>query len=135
MNVLIQAYLVLALLGFCNAGYLWWQQRKPKPLICPLDHDCSVVTQSRWSHLFYVRNEVLGLAFFGTVVLSLVVAVANPVLYPVILQYLFYACIGAAVFSLFLVYVQVSIIKDYCFYCMLSALITLLMFGVSALLV
>lgn len=128
---LVASFLVLTIGGILNAGYLVYQHWRRKPLICPLDHDCSTVTENRWAAIFGVRNEVLGFLFyianFAVILLSLVL--------PHLLSQLYFLLLvmnaGGLLFSLFLVWVQVFAIKDYCFYCLISALITLFLFFVS----
>src|SRR3989344_3900107 len=65
-TVFTASFLTLALAGIADAGYLVWKHyhNTTKPLVCPLDHDCSKVTESKWSTIFWVRNEVLGLLFY-----------------------------------------------------------------------
>lgn len=113
-------------MGLLNASYLIWKHYRKKPLVCPLDHDCSVVTESRWSRMFFVRNEILGMMFYllllAGVFYFLYYSIENLFIYLVL-----FSSIGL-LFSVFLVFLQAIVIKDYCFYCIISAVITLLVF-------
>lgn len=126
-------FFVLAILGAMNAGYLVYQhyRRKNKPLVCPMNHDCSVVTESRWSHVLGVRNEVLGLLFFLGMLITLLATRAYPAWQATAHLLLRVGAAGGALFSLFLVSVQALKIKDYCFYCIISAIISVLV-GINA---
>ena len=126
------SFITLAIAGIADAGYLVWKHyhNSSKPLVCPLDHDCSKVTESKWSTIFWVRNEVLGLLFYVSMLIAGLASFFMPglILVSVPLILLIKLAAGAGlVFSLFLIWVQIYKIKDYCFYCMLSALITLLL--------
>lgn len=132
-SVFTASFITLAIAGIADAGYLVWKHygHKAEPLVCPLDHDCSKVTESKWSTIFWVRNEVLGLLFYISMLIAglLVFFIPGLVLLSFPLALLIkLAAGGGLVFSLFLIWVQFYKIKDYCFYCMLSALITLLLF-------
>ncbi len=121
-------FMVLSLLGIATTLRLLWQHQKKKeqPLVCPLNHDCSVVTESKWSHIFYVRNEVLGLLFYLSMLLATIGMTAS--MYGELLRmFIRFATSLSLLLSAFLVYVQVKIIKDYCFYCLISALINALL--------
>ncbi|MDP3989772.1 MAG: vitamin K epoxide reductase family protein [archaeon] len=127
-------------LGTINAGYLLWKHQKQKqnpkqPLVCPLNHDCSVVTESRWSHIFWIRNETLGVLFF----LSMFLAVLSMIIVPSLLNLLalpvLLAAGGSILFSIILILIQAFVIKDYCFYCIISAILTVIIFINSYLLV
>lgn len=131
-SVFTASFITLAIVGIADAGYLVWKhyRHKASPLVCPLDHDCSKVTESRWSHIFGVRNEVLGLLFYISMLAAGLLTFLKPEFSPLsfpLLLLMKIAAGGGLVFSLFLIWVQIYKIKDYCFYCILSALITLLL--------
>lgn len=128
----IATFIVLCLGGIIDSSYLLYQHQKKKPLVCPLDHDCSVVTESKWSRIFFVRNEALGLLFYlfmlGGIVSSFFLTSSLSTLFLV----LFISSSLGLIFSIFLVLIQIFAIKDYCFYCLISAFLTLLLFINSA---
>lgn len=125
----LASFLALAVGGIITSGYLVWKhyRKQKQPLVCPLNHDCSVVTESRWSHIFYVRNEVLGLLFYvGMIIAGLGVEFLTDYAGLLRLAIKISTALGG-LFSLFLVFIQIKVIKDYCFYCLISAVITLLL--------
>lgn len=123
-------FLALTVLGAINAGHLAWLHITEKPMVCPLDHDCSVVTKSRWSTMLGVRNEFWGTLFFVAEFIAALCLVLNPRESTTLglTHWIFYATVGGFIYSLYLVGLQIFVIKDYCFYCMVSALITTLLF-------
>ncbi|MEK6900591.1 MAG: vitamin K epoxide reductase family protein [Nanoarchaeota archaeon] len=123
------SFITLAIGGISVAGYLTWKHyhNTAKRLVCPLDHDCSKVTESEWSKIFLVRNEILGALFYISMLVAGILAAFTAD--STILFLLIKIAAGSGLlFSMFLIWVQVYKIKDYCFYCLLSALITLLLF-------
>lgn len=131
---LVASFIVLCCAGIINAGYLFWKHREKKPLVCPLHHDCSVVTESKWSHILYIRNEVLGMLFFLIVLGAMVYVIITPSFAPQLLMMITVAVTGGLMFSIVLVLIQMFIIKDYCFYCLISVVISVLIFVNSLLL-
>ncbi|MBI2669503.1 vitamin K epoxide reductase family protein [Candidatus Woesearchaeota archaeon] len=131
-TVLIASFIVLSTMGLLNAGYLTWEHhhgKKNQPMVCPLNHDCSVVTESRWSHLFGVRNEILGMLFFIGMIAAMVGSFFMPSVFGVgTFAWIFIGAGAGLLFSAALVLIQAAAIKDYCFYCLISAFITLLLF-------
>lgn len=125
---LTATFIVLSIMGVLDAGYLLYQHLKKKPLICPLDHDCSVVTESKWSNFLGIRNEFLGVVFY-ILVLSIILA---SVFSPSNAQKLYFLLLLftgiSLLFSVALTFVQIFAIKDYCFYCVISAVLTFLLF-------
>src|SRR3989344_3779796 len=124
MSAAIASFITLTIVGILNAGYLVWKHYSHKPLVCPLDHDCSKVTESKWSRVFWVRNEVLGLLFYVTMLVAGLLVFFMPT--SSLVTGITIAVGGGLLFSFFLLWVQFYKVKDYCFYCMLSGLITLL---------
>jgi len=126
--IFIRTFLVLAIFGMANAGYLYYEHRKKNAtLVCPFDHDCTVVTESKWSTVFGVRNELLGLIFFALafgLALSPLALQIDPGL---VKKLLILVSLSGAGFSVFLIGLQIWAIRDYCFYCVISAILTILL--------
>jgi len=115
----LATFVVLAIAGIVNAGYLVYKRREEKPLVCPINHDCGAVTESRWSNTLGIRNETLGLLLY--IFCLLLAWRGNYAL-------LFLVTGVGLLYSIFLVWLQIYVIKNYCFYCLISALIVLLLF-------
>ena len=124
----IVTLLVLTIGGIVDAGYLYYHHRKENnSLVCPLDHDCSVVTESRYAQTFGIRNEILGLLYYSGLLIFVLAWLIFGLDLPVTLIILVGA-IASLLFSLYLSAMQLLVIRDYCFYCLISAGISVLMF-------
>ena len=126
-SAFITTFIVLSICGIINSSYLTYKHYQKKPLVCPLNHDCSRVTESKWSKIFFIRNEYLGLLFFIFLLASRLFLIFNPGLNILNKIILITASFGL-LFSIFLIFLQKYIIKNYCFYCLISAIITFLVF-------
>ena len=126
--------MALSIGGIIDTSYLLYQHYKKRPLICPMDHDCSVVTESKWSKAFFVRNEILGWSFYLLMLIFIILSVILPNFSSKIYLFLFLSSFVGVIFSAFLVYMQIYKIRDYCFYCLISSFLTLLIFINSILL-
>lgn len=124
---LIASLIVLAFLGLIDSAYLYWHHLRKKPLACPIDnHDCNAVVESKWGKLFGFKNEVLGIFYYVfVIVLAFLLFYGTEKL----IYFLTIISLGALAFSFYLFYVQAKILRNYCFYCLISALINLLIFG------
>lgn len=124
-------FIVLSVLGIVDAGYLVYKHMRKQPLVCPIGDNCSAVTESTWSHIFGVRTEILGLFYYATLFCAIALVLFDSSLKGAIVLFLpWFTGVGVA-FSIFLVSLQKFVIKKYCFYCLLSALISLLLFLTS----
>ena len=127
-QVFTTTFIALSALGIVNSGYLVHQHFKKKHLVCPLNHDCNIVTESKWSRIFFIRNEILGFLFYISMFFSMLALIFNQNLFSVLRIPLLISASFGLLFSIFLVLLQKFIIKDYCFYCLISAFLTLLIF-------
>ena len=117
--------IIFAATGFTNAAVISYHQRKQKYLFCPLKSRCETVLSSRWSSLFYFRNETIGLLYY----LSIVGLVLAPYIVPqfsgLILAVLIGSGVISALFSFFLLYVQAYLIREWCFWCLVASAINI----------
>ena len=122
----ITTLIVLGLLGFVDTIYLIWKSRGKKPLVCPIGDDCNKVLESKWSKIFFVKNDILGLLFYIGIIIGAVLLLLE--FNEKIKMILIFASGIGVLFSGFLVFIQVKVIKNYCFYCLISAFINVLIF-------
>lgn len=120
-------FFVLSILGIADAGYIAYKHTRKQPLMCPIGDNCSVVTESRWSHMFGVRTEVLGLLYYATLFLGGLSMFLMPDYRREIILFFVWATGAGVLFSVFLVSLQAFVIRTYCFYCLMSALISILL--------
>lgn len=117
--------ILLSMAGIIDSGYLVLKHYSKKPLRCLMgSKNCSKITESKWAKIFGIRNDHLGLIYY----ILLLIAIVGLFKGYQIAGYLLWFSIIALVFSLFLVYVQRGILKEYCFFCLISAVINLLIF-------
>lgn len=120
--------IILAVLGLADASYLAFKHTRKQSLTCPTNGDCHAVVDSSWSKIGFIRNETLGLVYYLAILLlgcSLIFLSQYQLL--IIKAITVMTGIGF-VYSLYLTYLQKYVIKTYCFYCLMSALISTLLF-------
>ncbi|BCX16189.1 MAG: hypothetical protein KatS3mg098_418 [Candidatus Parcubacteria bacterium] len=130
-------FLLLSLAGAIDSIYIFKKRKKlaGKPFVCPLNYDCRAVLESSWAKISGVSNEILGIVFYflvGATSLAWYLVGNN---FPLLGWLLMALLVSGALFSLFLVGVQSFIIKNFCFYCLVSALISIFLAILSIFLV
>lgn len=119
----ISSLVLLAVLGLTDSIYIAWKTSKKQPLACPLNTDCNKVLNSKWSKTFHIKNEYLGILYYTFIIVIAFLWFYTNKAY---LQHLLlFSSIIALLFSIFFVYVQKYLIKEYCFYCLISVFINL----------
>ena len=129
---LITMLAVLSILGVIDSIYLYYKHSKKQPLVCLLNTNCNAVLNSKWSHIFGIRNELFGIAYYSLIFIGSFVLFYNETHFiHISLRLISFL---AMIFSAFLIYLQKYVIKEYCFYCIISAIISLLILVIILLL-
>src|SRR3989338_10151086 len=129
-EILIQITIfVLGLCGFWVARHIYRHKKIKKPLICPIGFDCNFVVHSDYSEFMHVPLEVFGMIYYALLSLSYLFFIFFLEAMPDIVSlFLLLASFGAFIFSLYLLVVQIFILRKGCSWCIVSALITILIF-------
>lgn len=111
----------LAAIGISEAVYLVRKRIASEKPFCPIGGGCEIVLTSKYSKIFIVPNDILGLLVY--IVISfmaafLVIEVGPMLLWGIILKILVTI---ASLMSIFFTYLQWRIIKAWCFWCLMSA--------------
>lgn len=123
---LIYAFLAVSLLGFFDATYLTVKHYTGGAINCSILDGCHEVTTSKYATVAGVPLSLAGLIFYLTVFISTFIYLDTKreffIKLPIYLTWFAFAA------SLYLVYLQVFVIEALCFYCLISATTSLLLF-------
>lgn len=116
---------ILGISGFLIALYIRKKKNRPEPMVCPLDFDCSSVVKSKYSSMLGMNVESLGMLYYAALSLVYIGFLVLPqILSPMIVFVMLGFSIAAFIFSLYLIFVQAFVIKEWCSWCIFSALIS-----------
>jgi uncharacterized membrane protein len=124
------AVILLAIVGVGIAGYLTYEHFSLSKEIgfCPIFHGgCNVVLTSEYSiQLGIIPNAILGVAYYLSLITLTLLFLHKKA--PLFFKLAVSLSIIGAGFSIYLLYVQKYLIGDFCFYCVSSATISILIF-------
>lgn len=118
--------LVLALAGLAVAFYINYKKTKKEKLVCVIGKDCDKVVNSRYSSVFGIDNQILGMIYYLLLAAFAIFSLAGLVWPAIIFSVFRLMTVGAILFSIFLVGVQAFILREWCEWCLGSALINFL---------
>lgn len=130
MNIYI-ALSVFSFLGFALALYVFERKTSQKVMVCPIGADCHSVIHSDYSKFLGIRVEILGIFYYILMTLGYVFAFFNYAEFEFIRQLLFVVSCFAFLFSIYLTFVQVAILRQFCSWCLISAFFCLMIFALS----
>lgn len=124
---------VLGFFGFWVARYIHKHKKKDAiPLVCPMKLNCHAVVHSNYSKFFGIHLEILGMIYYGFVFFIYVLLIFAPEVVPVFLGLiLFLSSMGAFLFSLYLISIQLFVLKKGCLWCFVSAFISISIFTLT----
>ena len=126
--------IITAVAGFVLAAYIHHKHKTQQPLVCRIGYDCNKVVTSKYATTFGFKNDMLGMIYYDFVAISYAILLLLPSLRIPLINYgLLAATGGAFLFSVYLVFIQAFIIKEWCEWCLGSALISTIIFLLAVL--
>ncbi len=127
------AIFILGICGFLVARHIFKHKNNDRnPLVCPIKFDCHTVVHSDYSKLFGIPVEILGMFYYALVSIFYLISVFVPGLMPL---FIVKAMIGvsfvAFFFSLYLIGIQIFVLRKGCSWCIVSAFISAFIFALT----
>lgn len=121
------ALVVISFLGLFNALILYWQHIniQKRPMVCLFGQQCEIVVESRFGHALGIKNELIGIIFY-IIIISLSLWHISGSDFTKINQLIFFLTLVAGIASTYLLTIQFGLLKNYCSWCIFSALINYL---------
>lgn len=125
-RLVIIVVLVVSFFGFLDAVYLTAQHYSDTPLICSTVGGCNQVITSKYATIGHIPVALIGSIFYLTIfILGNIYASTRKKRVKTFLSYL---TIAGFLTSLWFVYLQLFVIRAICFYCIVSAATSSILF-------
>lgn len=125
------AYLtILSIIGLAVSFYLYYSKKYNKKLYCIYGKECDAVIKSRYGETFGIENTIFGILYYLLILAYTSFLFLNRNIFKgdIVYYLIVGASIGAVLFSVYLTAVQAFVLKKWCDYCTVSAIISLLIF-------
>lgn len=135
MNSIAELFIILAACGgFGIALYIAHKKRKGEVLVCPIGHTCDTVIHSEYSRFFGIPVEFFGMGYYLFTLLSYIAFFIFSFPPPSVFIFLvFVLTIIAFLFSVYLIFIQAAVLKQWCTWCLASAGLSSIIFLMSML--
>ncbi len=122
----------IALAGFLLAMFLLKKKRSHvEQFICPFRGNCAQVIHSEFSKFLGVPVEFIGVTYYASIVLGHGLILLFPQTFIWLKPYLLLASSMAFLFSLYLTFIQLVVLKKICTWCLFSASLCLGIFLIA----
>lgn len=103
--------------GILISSYIYLKKRRNQKLACPREHPCDIVLHSHFSKTFGIPTEILGIIYF-VLVLSLIFLPLSGFSAALDLYLLFFVVLIGGLFSIYLIGLQILVIRSWCAWCL-----------------
>ncbi|MEK7647098.1 MAG: vitamin K epoxide reductase family protein [Patescibacteria group bacterium] len=128
-KMVLIAMLALAIVGLSDAAYLTWEHYSGNGVRCVIFEGCNTVLNSPYAVMFGLPTSLWGMIYYAGFLFLMLVYIIEKQKYA--LWGAFALASAGVLFSLYFVYLQIFVINSICFYCMVSATTTALLFLLS----
>lgn len=113
----------LAVVGLFDSWYIFYKKQRKEKLVCFVGQDCNEVVNSKYSHVYNVPNEVLGILFYLSVLGFVgLVALGTTELHGISIPLILHAvAFVALLLSIYLTAIQAFVLKAWCEYCLVAS--------------
>lgn len=123
--------IALAILGLLVSTYMTIYKITSNDSMCIGSKDCSVVNASRYAEIYGIPVAVLGVIGYAAI-LGVLVLERNPGFFKQNASMLFFGLsLTGFLFTLYLIFVEVALIKAYCPFCIASQVTMTIIFILS----
>ena len=124
--------LVAAIIGALDSVYLSWVKLSHNQTLCaPGLRDCFTVNTSRFSEIYGIPIALFGLSAYLLIIAILLFESRNTFLQENARMALFGISLVGVLYSIYLSYLEAYVILAWCPYCVLSAVMILIVFAIS----
>lgn len=122
----------LGMCGFMVALRIYKHKKTNQPLVCMAGFDCQAVVHSDYSQFFGIRVEILGMLYYTVVASSYFLFMLFPsMMSPLFIGFLVLWSLIGVLFSVYLIGVQIFVLKKGCSWCIVSAIISAIIFTIT----
>jgi len=123
-NFLLNIILFLIVFNALISFYLYLSELENQPLVCIPYNNCTEVLRSEYSKIYGLSISLVGFIYFIFLFLLTLIAFVNK---DFISSGVIFSFLGF-IFSIYLIYLQFKVIKNYCLYCLIVDFNTIIIF-------
>lgn len=124
IRYIVPLFLLLLVVGILDSSYLTYERFSGTipPCSTSLWVDCGKVLRSDYSVLFGIPLSLLGLGHYAVLLAVTILLVRSK--QAILKKWVLFQSLVGALFSVYLIYVQLGLLHAICVYCMLSAAVS-----------
>jgi uncharacterized membrane protein len=111
---------LLAFVGLVTSLYILIKKYRREKIICLMGQNCNIVSKGPYNSLFGLANEAIGVGYFFLIMMIALYSLTGAVIPSFILQVLITSLVIAGIYSFYLIYTQLFVLKNICGLCIIA---------------
>lgn len=125
--------IVLGAAGFAFSYSVGIHKQRGQKMVCYVGNDCDEVVNSEYSSFLGLPLEFLGMTYYAFIIASNLLFLAFPAATAPLMIWVVIFSAAAFLFSAYLIFIQGFVLREWCEWCILSALTSTVIFVVEVL--
>ncbi|MGD8865504.1 MAG: vitamin K epoxide reductase family protein [Anaerolineales bacterium] len=122
---------VLSFFGLVDSIYLTWIKLTGSYVTCGPIGNCEAVNSSRYAEIAGIPIALIGIFGYLTIMAVVLLEVRLPDLREVLRLAFFGFTLAGTIYSAYLTYIEIAVLNAICPYCIVSAVLMVILFGIS----
>lgn len=131
MDRLQKASIILSIIGLIDSLYLSWIEYSGKFALCGPIGNCESVNTSKYAQIYGIPLAYIGVIVYTVFIIILLLEGKNKLLAEYGSLIMFGLTLIGVLFSIYLTYLEIWVIKAICPYCVVSAVVLVILFVLS----
>ena len=124
--------IILGIGGLYIAGKIYLEKKAGRKMVCPLNGNCEEVLNSDFAKIIGIPLEIAGAGYYLTIIVSNILIIIFPLLKFSLFEIILCGTtLFGFIFSVYLTSLQAFYLKNWCTWCLYSALFSILIFITS----
>jgi uncharacterized membrane protein len=120
--------IISAIVGLIDSLYLTWEKVSGNPALCIQGlGDCYSVNNSIYSEFYGIPVAVLGAGAYFLILITLLLESKSPFFYSYSPYIVFTITLAGTLFSAYLTYIEIAVLRKICPFCVISAITMLIL--------
>lgn len=118
---------MLAIIGLIDSVYLAWVKYADQYALCGPIGDCESVNTSQYSEIYGIPIALLGAGAYLVIVVLLLAEKRNEFMHEYSPLLVFGLSLIGVLYSIYLTYIEIAVLQAICPYCVISAIVLVLL--------
>jgi uncharacterized membrane protein len=122
---------LLTIIGLIDSAYLTWVKISHTEVYCGTSGECQIVSNSPYSEIAGIPIALFGMGAYFVLLILIYLETRSEFWFINSPLFVFGITLAGTLYSAYLTYIEIAVLRAICPYCVLSAIVMLLLFAIA----